>query len=53
MPTMNYRRLGASGLKLSELSFGSGVTYGNQALNVAALLDDDVMVRIDAALART
>jgi voltage-dependent potassium channel beta subunit len=30
MTTMNYRRLGASGLKLSELSFGSWVTYGNQ-----------------------
>src|SRR3982751_5427999 len=27
---MNYRRLGASGLKLSELSFGSWVTYANQ-----------------------
>src|SRR5262252_6193042 len=27
---MNYRRLGKSGLKLSELSFGSWVTYGNQ-----------------------
>ena len=27
---MNYRRLGASGLKLSELSFGSWVTYGAQ-----------------------
>jgi voltage-dependent potassium channel beta subunit len=27
---MNYRRLGRSGLKLSELSFGSWVTYGNQ-----------------------
>ena len=27
---MNYRRLGNSGLKLSELSFGSWVTYGNQ-----------------------
>jgi voltage-dependent potassium channel beta subunit len=27
---MHYRRLGASGLKLSELSFGSWVTYGNQ-----------------------
>ena len=26
----NYRRLGASGLKVSELSFGSWVTYGNQ-----------------------
>ena len=30
MPTMQYRRLGTSGLKLSELSFGSWVTYGNQ-----------------------
>jgi len=27
---MHYRRLGNSGLKLSELSFGSWVTYGNQ-----------------------
>ena len=27
---MSYRRLGASGLKVSELSFGSWVTYGNQ-----------------------
>jgi voltage-dependent potassium channel beta subunit len=27
---MNYRRLGNSGLKLSELSLGSWVTYGNQ-----------------------
>jgi voltage-dependent potassium channel beta subunit len=30
MTTMNYRRLGASGLRVSELSFGSWVTYGNQ-----------------------
>ena len=27
---MQYRRLGHSGLKVSELSFGSWVTYGNQ-----------------------
>ena len=27
---MEYRRLGRSGLKVSELSFGSWVTYGNQ-----------------------
>jgi voltage-dependent potassium channel beta subunit len=27
---MPYRRLGTSGLKVSELSFGSWVTYGNQ-----------------------
>ncbi len=30
MSTMNYRRLGRSGLKVSELSFGSWLTYGNQ-----------------------
>jgi len=30
MTAMNYRRLGASGLKVSELSLGSWVTYGNQ-----------------------
>ena len=33
---MNYRRLGSSGLKLSELSFGSWVTYGNQVDTRAA-----------------
>ena len=27
---MEYRRVGKSGLKLSQLSFGSWVTYGNQ-----------------------
>ena len=27
---MEYRRLGTSGLKVSELSFGSWITYGNQ-----------------------
>ena len=32
---MNYRKLGRSGLKVSELSFGSWVTYGNQ-LDAAA-----------------
>jgi voltage-dependent potassium channel beta subunit len=35
---MNYRRLGHSGLKVSELSFGSWVTYGNQ-LDVTAARD--------------
>ena len=30
MTTMQYRRLGASGLKLSALSFGSWVTFGTQ-----------------------
>jgi aryl-alcohol dehydrogenase-like predicted oxidoreductase len=34
--TMNYRRLGRSGLRVSELSFGSWVTYGNQVDTRAA-----------------
>lgn len=34
---MQYRRLGSSGLKLSELSFGSWVTYGNQVDNRASM----------------
>jgi voltage-dependent potassium channel beta subunit len=34
---MNYRRLGRSGLKVSELSFGSWVTYANQLDSKAAL----------------
>src|SRR5207237_5445283 len=34
--TMNYRRLGQSWLKVSELSFGSWVTYGNQLGEAAA-----------------
>jgi aryl-alcohol dehydrogenase-like predicted oxidoreductase len=29
-PTMIYRRLGRSGLKVSALSFGAWVTFGNQ-----------------------
>ena len=33
---MQYRRLGSSGLKVSELSFGSWVTYGNQLQDEAA-----------------
>ncbi len=33
---MEYRRLGRSGLKVSELSFGSWVTYGNQLDTSAA-----------------
>jgi voltage-dependent potassium channel beta subunit len=33
---MHYRRLGRSGLKVSELSFGSWVTYGNQVDAAAA-----------------
>jgi aryl-alcohol dehydrogenase-like predicted oxidoreductase len=30
---MEYRRLGKSGLQLSELSFGSWITFGNQIEN--------------------
>src|SRR5882672_11093772 len=33
---MEYRRLGRSGLKVSALSFGSWVTYGNQVEAQAA-----------------
>ena len=33
---MEYRRLGRSGLKLSELSLGSWVTYHNQVDTAAA-----------------
>jgi voltage-dependent potassium channel beta subunit len=33
---MNYRRLGRAGVKVSELSFGSWVTYGNQMGESAA-----------------
>src|SRR5574337_2213729 len=33
---MNYRHLGRCGLKVSELSFGSWVTYGNQVDLAAA-----------------
>lgn len=33
---MNYRRLGRSGLQVSELSIGSWVTYGNQVDHGAA-----------------
>ncbi len=34
---MEYRRLGRAGLKVSALSFGSWVTYGNQVEEKAAL----------------
>ena len=34
---MDYRRLGKSGLKISELSFGSWVTFGNQVQGKEAL----------------
>jgi aryl-alcohol dehydrogenase-like predicted oxidoreductase len=30
MTEMHYRRLGRAGVKVSALSFGSWVTYGNQ-----------------------
>ncbi|MGB8698579.1 MAG: aldo/keto reductase, partial [Thermosynechococcaceae cyanobacterium] len=34
---MRYRRLGRSGLQVSELSLGSWVTYGNQVDERAAI----------------
>ena len=34
---MQYRRLGHSGLKVSELSYGSWVTYGSQVDTKAAV----------------
>jgi aryl-alcohol dehydrogenase-like predicted oxidoreductase len=40
---MKYRRLGKSGLKVSELSFGSWVTFGDS-------LDDELMDEINVAL---
>ncbi|MFK7756715.1 MAG: potassium channel beta subunit family protein [Flavobacteriales bacterium] len=33
---MEYRRLGKSGLKVSELSFGSWITFGNQIENTTS-----------------
>jgi voltage-dependent potassium channel beta subunit len=33
---MNYRKLGRTGLKVSEISLGSWLTYGNQVENEAA-----------------
>lgn len=43
---MNYRRLGSSGLKVSELSLGAWVTYGGQ-------VDQDVTTRcVQAAFER-
>ena len=33
---MNYRRIGSAGIKVSELSLGSWVTYGNQVDTAAA-----------------
>src|SRR5437868_2643784 len=36
MGRMNYRRLGRTGLKVSELSLGSWVTYGGQVGDEAA-----------------
>jgi len=33
---VNYRRIGSAGIKVSELSLGSWVTYGNQVDTAAA-----------------
>ncbi len=45
---MNYRRLGKAGIKLSELSFGSWVTFGSQ-LDVSAARDM-IKVAFDAGV---
>ena len=37
---MNYRRLGKSGLQVSELSFGSWITFGNQ---IGDKISEDLM----------
>ena len=63
---MKYRRLGKSGLKVSELSFGSWVTFGDQVNNAVVesclktaydaginffdSLDDELMTEINVAL---
>ena len=43
---MQYRRLGRVGLKVSELSFGSWVTYGKQ-------MNDDLAYGVMAAAVTT
>ena len=45
---MNYRRLGKSGLKLSELSYGSWVTFSFQLDESAA--EDCMKVAYDAGV---
>src|ERR1700744_1181519 len=39
---MKYRRLGSAGLKVSELSFGSWLTFGNQ---ISDALAEDLMCK--------
>jgi aryl-alcohol dehydrogenase-like predicted oxidoreductase len=43
---MQYRRLGRSGLKVSELSLGSWITYHTQ-VDVVPRLTPEVVARID------
>jgi len=45
---MEYRRLGKSGLKLSEFSFGSWVTFGNQVDSKVA--EDCMKIAYDAGI---
>ena len=42
LAAMKYRRLGSAGLKLSELSFGSWLTFGNQ---ISDALAEDLMCK--------
>ena len=46
---MNYRRLGRSGLQVSELSIGSWVTYGTQVDHRAARESLEAQARIEAS----
>jgi len=39
---MNYRRLGTAGVKISELSLGSWVTFGDQISDDVA---EDLMIK--------
>ncbi len=42
---MEYRRLGKSGLKVSEFSFGAWVTFGKQVGEDAAAVDHGPRLR--------
>jgi voltage-dependent potassium channel beta subunit len=42
LAAMKYRRLGSAGLKVSELSFGSWLTFGNQ---ISDALAEDLMCK--------
>ena len=48
---MDYRHLGQSGLKISEIAYGNWITHGSQVEEAAGVrLDADLMSRIDEVL---